>query len=86
MLVGFLALKPAESCLDQLFVAPAAQGRGVGRALLDVAKQVLPDGRWLRTAADHLRACRFYDRNRLRRAETGRHPTLRHRTVVYRWP
>jgi ribosomal protein S18 acetylase RimI-like enzyme len=85
-LVGFLALKPASSCLDQLFVAPDAQGRGIGRALLDFAKDRLPNGLWLRTASDNIRACRFYERNGLRRGETGTHPTLGHQTVVYRWP
>src|SRR5204863_1227357 len=43
-LVGFLALKPATGCLDQLFVAPGAQGRGIGRQLLDLAKERLPRG------------------------------------------
>jgi ribosomal protein S18 acetylase RimI-like enzyme len=85
-LVGFLALKRATGCLDQLFVAPTAQGAGVGRALLDLAKQSLPDGLWLRTAVDNTRACRFYERNGLRAAETAIHPTLGHATIIYRWP
>ena len=84
--VGFLALKPASACLDQLFVAPEAQGRRIGRALLDFAKDRLPNGLWLRTATDNLRACRFYERNGLRRGETQFHPTLGHQTVIYRWP
>jgi ribosomal protein S18 acetylase RimI-like enzyme len=83
---GFLALKPASGCLDQLFVAPQAQGREIGRALLDFAKDRLPTGLWLRTAAENMRACRFYERNGLRRGETRTHPTLGHQTVIYRWP
>jgi len=85
-LVGFLALKPDTGCLDQLFVLPEAQGSGVGRALLDFAKERLPNGLWLRTAADNLRACRFYERHGLRATETQIHPTLGHQTVIYRWP
>jgi GNAT superfamily N-acetyltransferase len=85
-LVGFLALKPDTGCLDQLFVLPEAQGSGVGRALLDFAKERLPNGLWLRTAAENLRACRFYERNGLRASETQTHPTLGHQTVIYRWP
>jgi ribosomal protein S18 acetylase RimI-like enzyme len=84
--VGFLALKPAEGCLDQLFVLPEAQGRGIGRALLDLAKQQLPDGLWLRTAAENRRACSFYEREGCRRGETQTHPALGHPTVIYRWP
>jgi GNAT superfamily N-acetyltransferase len=85
-LVGFLALKPDTGWLDQLFVLPEAQGSGIGRALLDFAKERLPNGLWLRTAADNLRACRFYERNGLRPTETQIHPALGHPTVIYRWP
>lgn len=85
-LVGFLALRPATGCLDQLFVSPEAQGAGIGRVLLDFAKQQLPDGLWLRTAVENLRACAFYQREGCRRGETKPHPTLGHLTVIYRWP
>jgi ribosomal protein S18 acetylase RimI-like enzyme len=83
-LVGLLALRLASGCLDQLFIAPQAQGRGLGRVLLDFAKNRLPNGLWLRTAADNVRACRFYERNGLRRGEIRTHPTLGHQTVIYR--
>ncbi len=85
-LVGFLALKPATSCLDQIFVAPQAQGRGVGLALLNFAKQQLPAGLWLGTAADNTGARRFYERHGFRLNETGVHPRLGHPIVTYRWP
>ena len=85
-LLGFLALKPDSACLDQLFVAPAVQRQGIGRALLDFAKQQMTNGIWLRTAVDNVGACRFYERNGFRACEIGVHPTLGHRTVVYRWP
>ncbi len=32
--VGFLATKPTEGVLDQLFISPSAKGRGIGTALL----------------------------------------------------
>jgi putative acetyltransferase len=85
-LVGFLALKPATQCLDQLFIGPEAQGIGIGRRLLDLAKERLPNGLWLRTSADNRRARRFYERNGLRANETQPQPMLGHRTVIYRWP
>ena len=84
-LVGFLALKPRADCLDQLFVLPEAQGRGIGRALLDFAKGQLPRGMWLRTAAANTRARRFYERNGLTPGETEVHPVLRQPTIIYRW-
>jgi ribosomal protein S18 acetylase RimI-like enzyme len=85
-ILGFLALNPGNGCLDQLFVAPTVQRRGIGRALLEFAKQQMPEGIWLRTAVDNVGACRFYEREGFRAGETGIHPTLRHRTVIYRWP
>jgi putative acetyltransferase len=85
-LVGFLALTPATECLDQLFIAPEAQGTGIGRVLLDLAKARLPNGLWLRTSADNHRARRFYERNGLRASEKQPHPSLGHQTVIYRWP
>ncbi len=85
-LVGFLALKPEAGCLDQIFVLPQAQGQGIGRALLDFAKERLPSGIWLRTAAANTRACRFYERNGFTPGESERHPVLGHPTIVYRWP
>ena len=84
--VGFLALRPASGHLHQLFVAPEAQGRGIGRMLLDFAKTRLPDGLWLHTAAENLRTCRFYERNGLRRGESRTHPTLGHPILTYHWP
>ena len=83
---SFLALKPATGCLDQLFVLPEARGRGIGRLLLDFAKARLPGGLWLSTAEDNHRARRFYERNGFRRSEEQTHPSLGHRTIIYRWP
>lgn len=85
-LVGFLALKLDVGCLDQIFVSPSAQGLGVGLALLDFAKQRMPEGIWLRTARDNVRACRFYERSGFKSGETNTHPTLGHSTITYRWP
>lgn len=48
-LLGFLALALSERRLDQLFIAPDAQGCGVGKALFEVAKQRMPNGFWLST-------------------------------------
>ena len=85
-LVGFLALKLVSGCLDQLFVSPEAHGRGIGRLLLDLAKDRLPRGLWLRTAEDNHRARRFYERNGFRWSEQQIHPSLGHRTIIYGWP
>lgn len=62
-MVGFLALALTEHRLDQLFILPAAKGSGIGRALLGVAKQQMPNGFWLATHPDNSRARAFYERH-----------------------
>lgn len=61
-LLGFLALCVEEQRLDQLFVSPAAQGRGVGSALFEVAVREMPNGFWLSTQPGNHRARAFYER------------------------
>jgi GNAT superfamily N-acetyltransferase len=66
--VGFMALKGNK--LDQLFVAPDYQGRGIGKRFVDIAKLVFPDGVFV-TAALPGRATKFYEREGFRRGQVG---------------
>jgi ribosomal protein S18 acetylase RimI-like enzyme len=84
--IGFLATKPTEGVLDQLFVSPNAKGRGIGTALLKRAMTEMPDGFWLRTAAANQAACAFYQARGMRRDRIEPHPRLGHMTVIYVWP
>jgi GNAT superfamily N-acetyltransferase len=52
--------------LDWLFVAPDAQGTGVGGALLDLAKRQRPAGLRLWVFASNTPALRFYERRGFR--------------------
>lgn len=81
--LGFLALSRSARYLFQLFVAPEAQGRGVGAALLKRAVAAMPDGFELRCAAENVNACRFYETQGLRVARRQMHPTFGHPVVVY---
>src|SRR3569832_148153 len=45
-IVAMLALKPEDFYLDQLWVTPAHQGRGIGRALLAITRAQFPDEIW----------------------------------------
>ncbi len=58
--VGFAAL--GDELLGHLYVAPRAQGRGVGRRLLDVTKERRPNGFSLWTHQPNVRARAFYQR------------------------
>lgn len=58
-LVGFAALH--EAWLEQLYVHPDEQDRGVGRALVHDAKRISPAGLSLRVFTRNTRARRFYE-------------------------
>ena len=59
---GFIALHPCSGHIDQLAVAPAAQGGGVASALIAHAKALAPQGLKLDVNQDNPRAVRFYRR------------------------
>jgi GNAT superfamily N-acetyltransferase len=60
-IVGLMAVAPGT--LDQLYVAPDRLGAGIGRRLLDLAKERSPGGLILYTFQVNDRARRFYERN-----------------------
>lgn len=62
-LVGFLTLAP--TWLDALYIGPGQQGRGIGTALLDLAKAQRPDGFGLWVFASNQPARGFYHRHGL---------------------
>jgi len=57
--VGLLALSPGD--LDQLYVDPPYQGKGIGSRLLERAKEISPDGLTLYTHQRNERARAFYE-------------------------
>jgi putative acetyltransferase len=71
VIVGFLALH--GDTLEQLFITPERQSRGIGKGLLDFVKARRPGGFRLTTALDS-RAGHFYRREGLTAGETGTHP------------
>lgn len=60
-IVAMMEVKPGE--LDQLYVRPDRLGEGIGRRLLDVARERSPEGMSLYTFQVNDRARRFYERN-----------------------
>ena len=61
-LAAMLALHLPKLYLDQLFVAPAYQGRSLGRRLLAFARTHLPDEIELRCVRENEKAWRWYER------------------------
>jgi len=79
---GFLALH--KDVLEQLFIAPDYQSRGIGKQMLDFTKARMPEGFHLTTALQS-RAGRFYEREGLRRGEISTHARFGHQIVRYDW-
>ena len=63
--VGYASLDPATAFLASLYLAPAAQGRGVGRQMLDRIKVEAPGGFVLNVWQPNTAARRFYEREGL---------------------
>ncbi|MDQ6730655.1 MAG: GNAT family N-acetyltransferase [Actinomycetota bacterium] len=81
--VGLLAL--GNDWLEQLYVLPDRQGRGVGSALIDLAKRLRPEGLQLWTFASNNPARIFYERRGFVRVEEtdGAHNEERARDMRY---
>ena len=62
-IIGFAAIN--ENVLGHIYVHPRAQGRGIGRALLDKVKERRSDGFTLWTHQPNEGARRFYEREGL---------------------
>ena len=61
-IAAMLALHLPKKYLDQLFVAPEYQGRGLGRHLLAFTRQRLPNEIFLRCVGENEKAWRWYER------------------------
>ena len=73
--------------LSHLYIAPDAQGQGVGAALLDRAKELRPDGLRLWVFQKNERARRFYERHGFRLLEEtdGADNMEREPDALYGW-
>ncbi len=80
--LGLIGIK--GDTLDKLYVAPALQGRGIGRHMLDFVKEQRPDGFRLFTARANP-ACRFYAREGLWPVKVFPHPDQDHDIVRFEW-
>ena len=61
-ITAMLALHLPKRFLDQLFVAPAYQGRSLGRQLLAFTRAQMPDEIELRCVRENEKAWRWYER------------------------
>ena len=59
--VGFMAMN--NDFVDQLYIDPDHQRRGIGRSLLNLAREQSPDHVWLYTLQVNTSAREFYEKN-----------------------
>ena len=82
---AFLVLNVADTYLQQLFVAPVAQGRGVGAGLLKQVCELCPSGWSLHVATANTRARNFYARSGLVQGPESTNPVTGRQRVTYAW-
>jgi len=85
LVIGLLSL--SDAMVEQLYVRPAWIGRGIGRALLELAERERPNGLELYCFAANVRARRFYERNGFVATAFGDGSGNEERQpdVLYRW-
>jgi GNAT superfamily N-acetyltransferase len=84
-IAAILALHLQRRYLDQLFVAPDYQGRGLGRQLLGFTRKHLPDEIELRCVRENDKAWRWYEREGFVFEEEKVEPMTGFVMKYYRW-
>lgn len=84
-IAAMLALHLPNMYLDQLFVAPEYQGRGVGRKLLAFTREHLPNEIYLRCVRENEKAWRWYEREGFAFEQEQADPITGFVMKYYRW-
>jgi ribosomal protein S18 acetylase RimI-like enzyme len=84
-IAAMLALHLPDRYLDQLFVAPGCQGRGLGRRLLTFTHEHMPDEISLRCVRENDKAWRWYEREGFVFEKQAVEPNTGFMMKYYRW-
>jgi ribosomal protein S18 acetylase RimI-like enzyme len=84
-IAAMLAFRTADTYLDQLFVAPQHQGKGIGKKLLAFTRQHLHEEILLRTAVANAKAIAWYEREGFVRENEVMQDGWSGPRVYYRW-
>lgn len=84
-IVGFVVVVKEEGRLDQLFVDPAYQHRGIGSALLGKAKEICPQGLNTDTLQRNMQARTFYEHHGFRAGKLAVNKNNGQPNIEYHW-
>lgn len=84
-IAALLALHLPKLYLDMLFVAPAYQGRSLGRQLLAFTRAQMPDEMSLRCVRENEKAWRWYEREGFMFEKEEIEPSNGFTMKYYRW-
>jgi ribosomal protein S18 acetylase RimI-like enzyme len=84
-LAAMLAFRLRDNYLDQLFIAPEYQGRGLGKRLLAFTRAHLPDEIWLRCVRENEKAWHWYEREGFVFEKEEVDPHTQFTMKYYRW-
>jgi ribosomal protein S18 acetylase RimI-like enzyme len=84
-IAAMLAFRTRDNYLDQIFVGPQFQGRGIGKKLMAFTREHLPDEILLRTAVGNTKAIAWYERESFVRENEVMQEGWSGPRVYYRW-
>ncbi|WP_161784951.1 GNAT family N-acetyltransferase [Hoeflea sp. BAL378] len=86
-IIGYLSMDHQAGFIHALYLRPHAQGKGLGKALLDAAKDARPQGFELTVFEPNAEAMRFYIREGLVEVPEGRNDKTPEGvpTLLMRW-
>jgi len=84
-IVGFMVVMEEEKELSQLFVDLHYQNQGIGKALLEKAKAICPQGLRLTTLQSNTKACLFYEKHGFKPGKLSKNKINGQPNIEYRW-
>ncbi|MDY6897254.1 MAG: GNAT family N-acetyltransferase [Cyanobacteriota bacterium] len=84
-IVGFMVVMEEEKEVNQLFVDPDYQNQGIGKALLEKAKSICPQGLTLTTLQSNTKACLFYEKHDFKPIKLSKNKINGQPNIEYRW-
>jgi ribosomal protein S18 acetylase RimI-like enzyme len=82
-IIGFMAMR--DNCIQHLYVSCNCQRQGVGKALLEIAKQHSPTQLSLYTFQKNIPARTFYEKHGFKAVKFGLSPDEGEPDIYYEW-